>query len=135
MTEICPNKAQRYCSMAADQDDIGWRWFMEGIICRCAWDIQDIYSSVKGSNISPCQWAQGLVIKLLKTTHGQWLDRCVQIHDMVAGTGIIACKDENQREIERQLELETEDLLDVDQYLAEINTYDLESGSGERQEH
>jgi hypothetical protein len=28
-----------------------------------------------------------------------------------------------------------ENLLDVDQYLAEVNTNDLESGSGERQEY
>jgi hypothetical protein len=99
MTEICFDKAQRYCLMVADQDDIGWRRFMEGVVCHCACDIQDTYSSVKGSNISPCQWAQGLVIKLLERTHGQWLYRCVQIHDKVSGTCITACKEEIQWEI------------------------------------
>ncbi len=74
-------------------------------------------------------------MKLLETTHGQWLYQCIQIHDKVAGTGIIACKEEIQRKIERQLELGTEDLLDVDQYSAEVNTNHLESGSGERQEY
>jgi hypothetical protein len=74
------------------------------------------------------------VVKLLKTTHGQWLYWCVQIHDKVAGTCIIAHKEEIQCKIERQLELGTEDLLDVDQYLAEINTDDLKSGFGERQD-
>jgi hypothetical protein len=44
MTEICQDKAQRYRLMATDQDDIGWQWFMEGIVCRQAWDIQDTYS-------------------------------------------------------------------------------------------
>jgi hypothetical protein len=68
-------------------------------------------------------------------THGQWLYRCVQIHDKVAGTRIIACNEEIQHEIKRQLELGTKDLLDVDQYSAEINTNDLESGSEERQEY
>jgi hypothetical protein len=69
MTEICfDTKAQRYRLMAADQDDIGWRRFMEGMVCRRTRDIQDTYSSVEGSNISPCRWAQGLVIKLLETT-------------------------------------------------------------------
>ncbi len=90
---------------------------------------------MKGSNILSRQWAQVLVVKLLETTHGQWLYRCVQIHNKVAGTRIIACKEEIQRKIERQLELGTEDLLDVDQYLVEINTNDLESSSGERQEY
>ncbi len=133
MTEICWDKAQQYRLMVTDQDDIRWQWFMEGMIYRQAWDVQDAYSSVEGSNISSCQWAQGLVVKLLETTHGQWLYWSVQVHDKVAGTCIIACKEEIQHEIERQLELGTEDLLDVDQYLAEVNTGDLESGSGERQ--
>jgi hypothetical protein len=106
----------------------------EGMVCHCAHDIQETYSSFKGFNTSPCQWAQGLVIKLLKMTHGQCLYRCVQIHDKVAGTCIIARKEETQCKIERQLELGMEDHLDVDQYLAEINTNDLESGSGEHSE-
>jgi hypothetical protein len=94
-------------------------------------DIQDTYSSVKGSDILSCQWAQGLVVKLLETTHGQLLYRCIQVHNKVAGTCIIAYKEEIQHKIERQLKLGMEDLLDVDQYLAEVNTNDLESGSGE----
>jgi hypothetical protein len=105
---------------------------MEGMVCHRTRDIQETYSSVEGSNILPCQWAQGLVVKLLETTHGQWLYRCLQIHDKVAGTCIIARKEEIQCKIER---LGTEDLLDVDQYLAEISTDGLESGSGERQEN
>ncbi len=134
MTTTCQDKAQRYPLMAPDQDDIGWQRFMEGMVCCWAWDTQEIYLSVRSSNILPCQWAQGLVVKLLKTTHGQWLYWCVQIHDKVAGTCIIAHKEEIQCKIERQLELGTEDLLDVDQYLAEINTDDLKSGFGERQD-
>jgi hypothetical protein len=135
MTEICRDKAQRYRLMATDQDDIGWHQFIEGMVCHRARDIQETYSSVKGSNILSCQWAQGLVVKLLETTHGQWLYRCVHIHDKVAGTLIIASKEEIQRKIERQFELGTEDLLDVDQYLVEVNINDLERGSGEHQEY
>ena len=100
MIEICRDKAQRYRLIATDQDDIGWQRFIEGMVWRRAWDIQDTYSSVKGSNISSCQWAQGLVVKLLETTHVQWL-WCVQVHDKVVGTHIIARKEENQHEIER----------------------------------
>jgi hypothetical protein len=68
-------------------------------------------------------------------THGQWLYRCVQIRDKVTDTRIIARTEEIQCDIERQLELGMEDLLDVDQYLAEFKTNDLESGSGECQEN
>ncbi len=60
-------------------------------------------------------WSEGLVIKLLEATYGQWLYRCVQIHDKVTGTRVTARKEEILQEIERQLELGTEDLLDEDQ--------------------
>ena len=135
MTKICYDKAHHYQLMAADQDKIGWQHFMEGMVCRRAQDIQTIYSTAEGSSIPPLQWSEGLVIKLLKATHGQWLYRCVQIHDKVTGTHVTARKEEILQEIEMQLKLGMEDLLDEDQYLAEINLDDLESSLGERQEY
>ncbi len=54
---------------------------------------------------------------------------------MVSSTCITAHKEELQQEIEKQQEMWTEDLLDVDQYLAKINLKDLESSSGEPQEY
>jgi hypothetical protein len=70
MTKICYNKAHHYQLMAADQDERGWWHFMEGIVCHHTQDIQTVYSNVKGSSISPLQSSDGLVIKLLKATHG-----------------------------------------------------------------
>ncbi len=46
-----------------------------------------------------------------------------------------ARKEEIQLAIEAQQEMGTEDLLEEDQYLAEVNLEDLESTSGERQEY
>jgi hypothetical protein len=116
MAEICYDKAHRYQLMAADQEKIGWHRFMEGVVCRRIRDIQCVYLTVKGSSISTPKWNEGLVIKLLKATHGQWLYRCIQIHNKVSGTQLTARKEEIQQEIERQLELGMEDLLDEDQY-------------------
>jgi hypothetical protein len=135
MAEICYKKAHLYQLMAADQDEIGWRRFMEGMICRRARAIQTVYSTIKGSSISHLQWSEGLVIKLLEATHGQWLYRCVQIHVKVTGTLVTAHMEEILQEIVRQLKLGMEDLLDEDQYLAEINLNDLESSLGEHQEY
>jgi hypothetical protein len=73
MMEICYEKALHYQLMMADQDKIGWHRFMEGMVCWLIRDIQCVYLTVKGSSISPPQWTEGLVIKLLKATHGQWL--------------------------------------------------------------
>jgi hypothetical protein len=68
-----------------------------------------------GSNLSPEQWMVGVVTKLLEATHGQWLYRCVQIHDRLNGTQAMLWKEEPQREIESQQEIGMEGLMDEDQ--------------------
>jgi hypothetical protein len=108
---------------------------MEGMVCKGMRNTQETYTQVKGSNITSIHWTQGLIIKLLEATHSQLLYRCVQIHGRVSGTQATARKEEIQLAIEAQQEMGTEDLLEDDQYLAEVNLEDLESTSGERQEY
>jgi hypothetical protein len=108
---------------------------MEGMVCKGMRNIQKTYTQVEGSNITSIQWTQGLIIKLLEATHGQWLYRCVKIHDRVSGTRTTAHKEEIQLAIEAQQEMGMEDLLEEDQYLVEVNLKDLESTSGKRQEY
>ena len=75
---------------------------MEGMVCQRLREIQAMYTSIKGSGVTPEQWTTGVVIKLLEATHGQWLYRCVQLHDRVQGTIATQRKEELQREIEDQ---------------------------------
>jgi hypothetical protein len=56
------------------------------------------------------------------------------MHDKTRGTLRTLQKEDLQREITRPLELGSDDLLEDDKYLAEVNMEDLESISGERQE-
>jgi hypothetical protein len=135
MLDICQGMDARYCRMAQDQDEIGWRRFMEGMVCRGLREIQETYSVIKGSIVSPEQWTMGLVTRLLEATDVQWLYPCVQIHDRVKGTQATQCKEELQQEIEAQQEQGYEGLLEEDQYLAEVNLDNLKSSSGERQEY
>ena len=74
-------------------------------------------------------------MKLLEVVHGQWLYRCVQIHDTTRGTRATTEKEELQREIEAQMDQGWSDLLEEDQYLAEVNLEDLEHSSGEKQQY
>jgi hypothetical protein len=53
MTKICYDKAHHYQLMAADQDEIGWWHFMEGMVYRCVQDIQTVYSSQRLFHLSP----------------------------------------------------------------------------------
>jgi hypothetical protein len=57
--------------MAEEQEIMGWRRFMEGMVGQKLREIQTSYSEIEGSNISPKLWGRGLVIKLLEATHGQ----------------------------------------------------------------
>jgi hypothetical protein len=77
MSEICQGMDTRFRRMARDQDEIGWRRFMEGMVTIGLRDIQTSYSMVNRSNVTPEQWTTGVVIKLLETTHSQWLYWCI----------------------------------------------------------
>ncbi len=108
---------------------------MEGMIPREIRNIQETYTSIAGGTTSPTTWSTGLIVKLLEVVHGQWLYRCVQIHDKTRGTLATTVKEELQREIEAQMEQGWADLLEEDQYLAEVNLEDLEHSTGEKQQY
>jgi hypothetical protein len=60
---------------------------MEGSMLRHGLrELQEMYTTVEGLYITGGQWAMGVTIKLLETTHGQWLYRYIQVHEMVRGT-------------------------------------------------
>jgi len=125
-----------FFTMAHEQDVIGWRRFMEGMVCVGMRRIQSCFSEVGISNREMTSWSCGLITKLLEATHGQWLYRCVQTHDTISGTNATMRKEQLQREIERQLDMDIgEDWEREDRYLAEVNLEDLESTSGANQEY
>ena len=94
MLEICWNMDAWFWQMARDQDEIGWQRIMERMVSKGVRDIQTTYSAIDGSNVSPEQWTTGGVVKLLEATHGQWLYRCIQIHDRTQGTLATLWKEE-----------------------------------------
>ena len=108
---------------------------MEGMICQQMRAIQEEYTVTDGSQVTPDQWTAGVVIKLLETTHCQWLYRCIQIHDKVQGTLVTQRKEELKRKIEEQMDQGFDGLLEEDQFWGEVNLEDLENTSGERQEY
>jgi hypothetical protein len=132
MTEICRGMGNRYRRVAEEQDTIEWRRFVEGMICRGLRGLQELYSTVEGSNVSGEQWVTGVIIKLLETTHGQWLYRCVQVHNRFSSIHATQQKEEHQRAIEAQQDMGWEDLTEEDQYLVEVNLEDLEHTLGQK---
>jgi hypothetical protein len=135
MTEICYGLRDKYQKMARDQDATGWRRFMEGMISKRMQEIQRTYHIRKGTWVSPEQWAQGLILKLLKATHGQWIYRNIQIHDTVVGTQATLRKESIQQEIKEQMEWGKEGLLEEDHWMMEVNLGNMETTSGEQEEY
>jgi hypothetical protein len=88
MEDICIDNRydEQYKTMARVQDTIGWRRFMEGMVCTKMRQIQQSHSSVMGQNNDTERWGKELVIRLMEMMHGQWLYRNVQIHDKITGT-------------------------------------------------
>jgi hypothetical protein len=135
MVEICHGLGDHFQKMAQDQEAIGWWRFMEGMICKCMREIQSLYHFREGTFLSPERWAQGLILKLLEATHGQWIYRNIQIHNSVTGMQATLQKKAIQWEIEGQMELGTAGLLEEDHWMMEVNLGDMESNSGEQEEY
>ncbi len=106
-------------------DAIGWRRFMEGMISKEMRTIQYEYYHGQSSRLSSTRWVKGLILKLLETTHGQWIYQNVQIHDNVAGTQATLRKEAILKEIEEQMELGDAGLLKEDHWMLEVNLGDL----------
>ena len=78
---------------------------MEGMILKEISVLQHKHTRISKSAHSMNKWSQGLVVKLLEITHGQWLYRNVQVHDSMMGVNATLRKEELQSLIEDQLEL------------------------------
>ncbi len=135
MMEICNGLGETYLQMAREQDQIGWRRFMEGMISIWMREIQRQYHISQGARTSPERWAQGLILNCLKQHTWQWLYRNVQIHDIVSGTQATIRKEAIQKEIKEQMELGEADSLEEDNWMLEVNLGDLESTSGEQEQY
>ncbi len=61
MEEICKGLRPQFTQMAKEQDAIGWRRFMEGMICRSMRKIQYNFHHQEGTWMNSTLWAQGLI--------------------------------------------------------------------------
>jgi len=135
MSDICSDLGHQYKEMAAEQDAIGWRRFMEGMISKQLVCIQADYRAHTGEGIKVMAWASQLAVRLLEVTHSQWIYRNIQVHDEQQGTIRTQEKEALQREIEEEMEMGFDGFLEMDKSLAKVTLEDLEKGGGERQEY
>ncbi len=135
MRDICHRMGSQYQVMAEDQDTIGWRRFMEGMLSWRLVGLQANHYALTGEGLQPLPWASQLVIRLLEVTHGQWIYRNIKVHDEAQGMLRTQKKEWLQRDIEEQMELGFEGFLEMDRPFANIPQEDLECCGGKRQEY
>jgi hypothetical protein len=117
------------------QDRIGWENFMVGMVSTKLLCIQDSYLQVRGLAQSSKRWAMGLITQLLQVTHGQWIYRCVLVHNCTTGTLVTQHKAELLEEITKQLLMGAEYLMEDNKYLLECNFLDIVTTNGKQQEY
>ena len=78
---------------------------MEIMISREVITIQLKYYTIIEFKVTLKEWAQGLVIKLINVTHGQWIYRNVHVHDKVTGVHSTQRKEEWGKEIMDPLDI------------------------------
>ena len=121
--------------LARSQDIIGWDQYMVGMLSTQLSAVQSVYLMQHQSTHSVEKWVSGLITQLLQVTHGQWIYRCVLLHDQSTGTLISAHKADMLKEIEHQLALGNEGLEEEDKFLLECNFDELVTTNGEQQEY
>ena len=65
---------------------------MECMISKEIVKLQKDFVDLGGCSVLLDNWAQGLVVRLLEVTHGQWLCRNMHVHDITAGMEATARK-------------------------------------------
>ena len=111
MTDVLHGTKSQYIKLAVSQDLIGWRMFVEGVIYKDMMLMQQEYLDLQGSNGNPTtrtSWDKGLIFRMMEITHGQWLYRNVHVHDTVTGLHAMRIKEELQKEIEDQIQMDPE---------------------------
>jgi hypothetical protein len=108
---------------------------MVGMLSTQLSAVQSVYLLQHQSTCQVSKWLSGLITQLLQVTHGQWIYRCVLVHDRSTGTLISAHKEDMLKEIEHQLALGDEGLAEEDKFLLECNFDELVTTNGEQQEY
>ena len=71
--------------LAASQDIIGWRHFMEGRVSKHLYTMQHLHLSSSPSYLNGGDWMRTFISKVLHITHSQWIFRNITLHDRRRG--------------------------------------------------
>jgi hypothetical protein len=109
-------------------DRLGWDNFIEGRICALWVELRSRDLAQRRIEKSADQWARGLMRRLLKIVHQQWLYRNATVHMKLEDNLTADQHRQILTRIEECLEIDPEDLLDENRDLLQLDFERLATG-------
>ncbi len=110
----------QFKALAAKQDLIGWRDFMEGHISTHFYAIQSFHLAMSSSYLNGEDWTKQFISRILHIMHSQWIFRNVSLHDRMHGY----LRNQKAKEILHQInvlsDLAPEEIPEASGFLLEI---------------
>ena len=94
-------------------------------MCKQLRSYQGKHLANRRTNLTIDLWLKGFVGRLLEMTHSQWIFRCISKHHHTNGALALKSREEVLARIEQQLDKGIEGLPTKDQWLLEIEAFEL----------
>ena len=107
--------------VAASQDLIPWKDFMEGKLSKEIFNLQRLSLACSPSRLSIVDWAKRLISQVLQISHAQWIFRNVSLHDNKTGYLRNEQRREVLAEVDRLSQLDPRQIPESSRYLLEID--------------
>ena len=121
--------------VAASQDLIPWKDFMEGKISREWFLLQSPSLSCSPSRLNIADWSKRVISQILQMSHAQCIYRNASLHDGRVGHLATARREEILVEIDRLASLDPADVPESSRYLLEIDFSTVGDMTLERQSY
>ena len=107
--------------VAASQDLIPWKRFLEGKLSKEIFLLQQHSLSCSPSRLTIADWPRRLISQVLQISHAQWIFRNVSLHDAAQGYIRIKKREAILQEVDRLADIDPILLPEGSKYLLEID--------------
>ena len=119
--------------VAASQDLIPWKDFMEGKLSKEWFTLQRLSLACSSSRLTIADWSKRLISQVLQVSHAQWIFRNVSLHDHQRGYLALQERTAVLEEIDRLSQLDSDQVPGESRYLLEIDFTALNQSLAEKQ--
>ena len=119
--------------VAASQDLIPWKDFMEGKLSKEWFTLQRLSLACSPSRLTIADWSKRLISQVLQVSHAQWIFRNVSLHGHHHGYLVLQEHMAVLEEIDHLSQLDSNQVPGESRYLLEIDFTALKQSLAEKQ--